>query len=127
MYSFYLHKNPHRFSMRVLSTYLTLYSNNLNTSDSLYRIFPLIRINGILPVSRQSCNVRLLMCNIWQTSLFVRYFSPFRCGVRFFKACPMVSNSSSRAVKNEAISFDFPSIISISVFCLITHIIAQRR
>jgi site-specific recombinase XerD len=33
-------------------------SNSFRISDSRYNIFPLIRINGILPVSRQSCNVR---------------------------------------------------------------------
>ena len=95
--------------MRVLSTYLTLHSNNFKTSDTRYSIFPLIRINGILPVSRQPCNVQVLMCNIRQTSLFVRYFYPSKCGIRFFSACLMVSCISSKAVKNEAIQGSYSS------------------
>jgi len=71
------------------------------------KAFMIFRINGIFPVALQSCKVRLLMCNIWQTSLFVRKFFPFRCGVRFFKDYPIVSNISSKTVKNEATAFDF--------------------
>ncbi|KAA6335990.1 hypothetical protein EZS27_015827 [termite gut metagenome] len=99
-------------AMSVFDYWLLSASNNLNISDSLYSIFPLIRINGIIPVSRQSCKVRLLICSIRQTSLFVRIFSPFRCGVRFFSAWLTESRSSSKDVKNEAISFDFLSNIS---------------
>lgn len=112
-------------------SYTNLYLNEIcfihfTISDSLYRIFPCSRIKGIFPVSLQFWRVREEMCKSWQTSRFVRYFSPLRCGVRFCRSCWMVADSSSKAVKNETICRDLLLSISMIHWLLISHIIAHR-
>lgn len=86
--------------------------NKVIVPDSLYKIFPFNLINGIFPVSLQFWRVREEIRSCWQTSWLVRNFSPFRCGVRFCRACLMVTDSSSKAAKNEPICGDLLSSIS---------------
>lgn len=105
-----------------------LFSVLFNKRETLvcsYNIFPFSLINGIFPVFLQFWRVREDMRNSWQTSRFVRYFSPFRCGVRFCRDCCIVADSSSKAVKNETICGDLLSSISMIHRLLVSHVIAQ--